>query len=199
MFLEWSANITEFFHNNRHNYLVYENHPAMQNGEKYGKIHPSYYLFRNRTAEDGQDFEHAPWLMPWTLNFQHTFSVHQLWDFDYFAPYWWPRWANITAQEARDIAGYETPYPGPNLNYTKLREFWDYRDLQGEPREEALLQHWYMPYSTAHEKCQLAHHEDPLGGMGELRCCGEYPERYPYRTGEKECCNQAIVDHGTCV
>ena len=28
-------NISDFFHNNRHNYLVYENHPAMHSGEKY--------------------------------------------------------------------------------------------------------------------------------------------------------------------
>ena len=193
-------NISDFFHNNRHNYLVYENHPAMQSGEKYGRVSPAYYGFRNQTEEThGEDAANAPWLMPWALNFQTTFSVHRLWDFDYFGPYWWPKWNNMTVEEVKEEIGWEYPYPGPELNYTRLNEIWDYRPLQGEPREEVLLQHWHMPYSTAHEKCVLNHVEDPLGGMGELRCCGEYPERFPYRTGEKECCANDIVDHGTCV
>ena len=77
--------------------------------------------------------------------------------------------------------------------------------LQPDPKtglypgpESNLLSHWYEDYSVAHERCVKPVHEDVFGDPGELQCCGEHPNRFPYRTNRKQCCNGNIVGLGEC-
>ena len=61
------------------------------------------------------------------------------------------------------------------------------------------LEHWFAEYSTGPETC-VKHFGMGAGDpktRGEMKCCGVYPHRYPYRDGSHECIGNQIVEIGS--